>query len=214
MPRTQCLDEAAVHLFSSRVTLTPLPARTKRVQPPNEEKLEDLFRCHAAAVRAYARRRVPLEAVDDVVAETFAVAWRRLDRIPPDSLPWLLGVARNVAATQLRGARRARSLRERLWRSERPRVDHWTPSAGVRAEVAQALAGLSEEDREAITLVAWDELTPAEAARVMGKSSGAFRVRLHRVRTRLQRELALSLADSPGAATITATASAGKEGPR
>jgi RNA polymerase sigma-70 factor (ECF subfamily) len=60
-------------------------------------------------VHAFARRRVAAEAVDDVVSEAFTVAWRRLDDIPDDPLPWLLGVARNVVGTARRGeARRLR----------------------------------------------------------------------------------------------------------
>ena len=71
-----------------------------------EARLEALFDEHYSAVRTYARRRAPEALVDDVVAETFLVAWRRIDELPDDVRPWLLGVARKTLSTQLRSARR------------------------------------------------------------------------------------------------------------
>lgn len=65
-------------------------------------RFEALFREYHPAVRAYARRRVPQEVVDDIVSETFLVVWRRLDEVPERALPWLLTVARNVAGTESR----------------------------------------------------------------------------------------------------------------
>jgi RNA polymerase sigma-70 factor (ECF subfamily) len=123
-------------------------------------RFEGLFRDHHVAVVAYVRRRAPQEAVDDIVGETFLVAWRRLGCVPAEELPWLLAVARNVLATQRRGAVRRRAL---------------TP-----------LSRLAPKDREALTLIAWDGLQPHEAAVVLGDSAGAFRVRLHRARQRLR----------------------------
>ena len=55
--------------------------------------------------------------------------------------------------------------------------------------MAAALARLPANDREAITLIAWDGLRPAEAAIVLGQSPATFRVRLHRAKRRLRREL-------------------------
>jgi RNA polymerase sigma-70 factor (ECF subfamily) len=149
-------------------------------------RLEELFRRHHQAVSAYARRRAAGDTADDVVASTFLVAWRRLDEVPDDSLPWLLAVARNVIATQQRGSRRRGALRLRLEQSDpspAPAVDE---PAGP---IAAALGRLPANDREAITLIAWDGLRPAEAAAVLGQSPTAFRVRLHRARRRLRREL-------------------------
>lgn len=56
-------------------------------------RVEALFSEHSAAVRAYARRRVPSAVADDVVSDVFLVAWRRLDDVPDDGLPWLLACA-------------------------------------------------------------------------------------------------------------------------
>lgn len=152
------------------------------------ERLKELFERHHAAVHAYVRRRTRPEAVDDIVAETFLVVWRRVEEVPIDSLPWLLAVARNVLATQRRSVRRQLALVERLGWVRQETVE--PADALMSAEpIAEALALLSEKDREAITLVVWDGLSPAEAARVVGQSSASFRVRLHRAKRRLRREL-------------------------
>lgn len=152
-------------------------------------RFEGLFREHYPAVRAYARRRAPSEAVDDIVSETFLILWRRLEDVPDFPLPWLLAVARNVAGTQRRGSTR----RNRLWAKAQAahvegrdacerEVDH--------GRVAAALSRLSERDREALTLVGWDGLTPAQAAAVIGQPPDRFRQRLHRAGLRLKAQLA------------------------
>jgi RNA polymerase sigma factor (sigma-70 family) len=153
---------------------------------------EALFRDHHPAVRAYARRRVPPEAVDDIVSETFLVVWRRLDDVPERPLPWLLTVARNVVGTERRGAAR----RERLWlKAQSGHIEGGDPDEPVVADgrVVGALARLKERDREALTLVAWDGLTPAQAAAVLGEPSTRFRQRLHRAGRRLRAQLTAEL---------------------
>src|SRR5690242_21041229 len=76
-----------------------------------QERFEAVFRAHVALVRRYVARRTG-EGVDDVVAETFPAAWRRLDDVPADAAPWLLGTARRMLANQRRAApRRARRRR-------------------------------------------------------------------------------------------------------
>lgn len=152
------------------------------------ERFEHVFRRHHAAVTAYTRRRARSDAADDVVASTFLVAWRRLEEVPDDALPWLLGVARNVIATHERGSQRRGALRLRLEHTDAGATAPPTVAEPADGVVA-ALGRLSANDREAITLIAWDGLQPAEAARVLGQSPTAFRVRLHRARRRLRREL-------------------------
>jgi RNA polymerase sigma-70 factor (ECF subfamily) len=159
---------------------------------PRRARFEALFRAHHRAVRAYARRRVPPEAVDDIVSETFLVVWRRLDEVPEPSLPWLLTVARNVVGTERRGAAR----RERLWlKAQSGHVEGYDLGEPGIADgrVLCALARLKERDREALTLVAWDGLTPAQAAAVLGEPPVRFRQRLHRAGRRLRAQLAAEL---------------------
>lgn len=122
--------------------------------------------------------------MDDVVAEVFTVAWRSLDRIPAEALPWLLGVARNVVLHRHRAAGRRAALDVRL-RGER------APDPAVvdadASPVLAALAALGARDREVVMLVCWEGLSPAEAAVALGVSTPAVRVRLHRARRRLAR---------------------------
>ena len=142
-----------------------------------------------ALVSVWVRRSAGI-VVDDVVADTFLVAWRRLEDVPDLALPWLLGVARRVLADQRRGARRRRSLTERL-RRESPASGPWSPPAGLSVELTDALGVLTEREREALLLVAWDGLSPRDAAVVAGFSSSAFRVRLHRARGRVAAQLGI-----------------------
>ncbi len=66
---------------------------------------------------AFAARRVSgRESAEDVVADTFAIAWRRRDRIPEEALPWLYAIAANVIANQYRSSHRRHNLDERLAR--------------------------------------------------------------------------------------------------
>lgn len=151
----------------------------------DEAQLDALFRRHYRDVAAYARRRAAPDLVEDVVAETFLVAWRRLDEVPEDARPWLLGVARKTLSTQRRAGARRLSLLSKIAAQPAPRGTESPDDLGV----ADALARLSEGDREAITLVAWDGLSPSEAAVVVGQSAVAFRVRLHRAKKRLRQRL-------------------------
>lgn len=149
-----------------------------------EARFEGLFRDHYEAVLGYARRRVESGAVDDVVEETFLVAWRRLDVVPEPALPWLYGVARNVIGTQTRGAGRRRALWERL--ASTATMAALPESDRCGGVIAAALRQLSPTDREALILVAWEGLAPREAAIALGESAVAFRVRLYRARRRLR----------------------------
>jgi RNA polymerase sigma-70 factor (ECF subfamily) len=152
------------------------------------ERLEALFREHEPAVVAYVRRRAPEHAVDDVVAETFLVVWRRLDRVPDPALPWLLGVARRVLADQRRSDRRRRRLDSRLAATQSRALPPAAEPGEDRA--ITALQQLSEKDREALLLICWEGLTPREAAIVLGEPAGRFRVRLHRAKRRIKTLLA------------------------
>ena len=83
-----------------------------------EARFTRLYDAHYSAVRAYAWRREP-DAADDVVAETFMLAWQRLERVPAEPLPWLIGVARNVRLNRQRGERRRRDRELRSARRRR-----------------------------------------------------------------------------------------------
>ena len=166
--------------------------------PHRRSEFEALFAAHHAPVRAYVRRRAPTELVDDVVADTFLVVWRRLDRVPTaDPVPWLLAVARRQLANQLRAQRRRGALGERLQALLSPAPPAWQPPGGLDPELAAAMATLSQAEREALLLVAWEGLDGERAARAADCTPAAFRVRLHRAR----RRVAAALGERPGSTT-------------
>jgi RNA polymerase sigma-70 factor (ECF subfamily) len=147
-----------------------------------EERFDRLWREHAAAVLAYARRRVDGEQADEVVAETFVIAWRRLGDIPEAARPWLFGVARKVAANLRRSERRRDALHDRLAGEQRTGI----PETGDDGLAGRALAELPADDRELLMLLAWDGLSRPEAAAALGCSRATLAVRLHRARQRLR----------------------------
>lgn len=153
-----------------------------------QTEFEQLFREHYDSVYRYASRRVRSDAVQDVVSETFLTAWRRYGELRGDPLPWLLGVARRLTANHLRATARRDALHDRLSR-ERPAQARVGLETDAESRLSAALSALPERDREALMLTAWDGLEHRVAASVLGCSSGAFTVRLHRARRKLQRAL-------------------------
>jgi len=155
--------------------------------PSGEARFRDVFDRHFAAVAAYADRRCRTGDGDDVVAETFAVAWRRLDAIPVDAeLPWLYGVARKVLANQRRGRLRRLGLLDRLRSESIP--PQWTRDEGT-PPVVDALRRLKPDEREVLLLTAWEGLSHSEIAAAMGISANAVGIRVHRAKKRLAEEL-------------------------
>jgi RNA polymerase sigma-70 factor, ECF subfamily len=152
-------------------------------------RFEALYAAHNGAVRTYVRRRVDSQDADDVVADVFVIAWRRLGDVPDDPLPWLLGVARRVIANRWRGATRQAALRDRMI-SERSTLAPPACMAPQPREVLRALSAMREKDRETLLLVAWEGLAPAQAAKVLGVSPNTFSARLSRARRRFERALA------------------------
>ncbi len=164
-----------------------------RPRPGRARQFEAIFNACYPRVLGYAIRRTDdRSGAEDAVSETFLVAWRRLDDVPAEALPWLLGVARKVLANQRRAAGR-RSPDGPIVPLEA--VADPDPRAAVadlvadRQAFAAAFASLSPSDREVLALVSWDGLAPREAATVIGCSPATFSLRLHRARRRLMKEL-------------------------
>jgi RNA polymerase sigma-70 factor (ECF subfamily) len=156
-----------------------------------------LYDEHFSAVSRYVRRRCPREGSDDVIHEVFLVAWRRLDDVPAEPLPWLLGVARNTLANDIRSRRRRDALIARLAATRLPQEEFGAEptAADISPEVREALEALSEPALEALLLTAWEGLSPADAAQVLGCSATTFRARLYRARRVLAAALERSGAD-------------------
>jgi RNA polymerase sigma-70 factor (ECF subfamily) len=169
------------------------PSRIEKKAALGEElakvRFGRLYREQARAILAYALRRVENpEDASDVVAETFLVAWRRLDEIPlgRGERLWLYAVARRVTANIRRAEGRRTRLSERLAETLPAELANPPGPGGEAARALRAMAGLGDEERELLLLVTWDELSPSEAAKVLGLSQLAARSRLHRARRRLR----------------------------
>ena len=126
------------------------------------------------------------------MAETFIVAWRRLPEVPDDPIPWLLAVARRVLANQRRATGRRKALDQKLGSTSRAgslAASDPAEEVGARMALEDALEHLSEWDREALLLVAWEGLDNRRAAVVMNCSAASFAVGVHRARRRLTQHL-------------------------
>ena len=125
---------------------------------------------------------------EDLVAQVLEIAWRRIGEVPSDEpLPWLYAVAHNLWRNQARKDRRRYDLLTRFVASLPAEA---VPDEGAGA-LRMALANLSDADQEVLRLVAWDGVTPAGLATVLGCSPVAARARLHRARARLARQLGI-----------------------
>ncbi|MFC6885166.1 MULTISPECIES: RNA polymerase sigma factor [Actinomadura] len=158
----------------------------------DEDEFAALYARTQQALIGYALRRCdsPDDAAD-VVAETFATAWRRASELPPgdEARLWLYGTARRVLANQRRGASR-RALRTAALRAELAALSATVVRpADDGSAVARAFRSLPEADRELLSLVAWEGLGNAEIATVLGVSRNAVSIRLHRARKRMARAL-------------------------
>lgn len=173
-------------LLTSACQVWGLPDTCRVVDP--RARFEGVYAAHNAAVRTYVRRRVDSQDADDVVADVFVIAWRRLRDVPEDPLPWLLGVARRVIANRWRSTTRDSALRDRIM-FERPRIEPSPSTTPESREVLRALGAMREKDRETLLLVAWEGLTPAQAAQVLRVSPNTFSARLSRARRRFERAL-------------------------
>jgi len=165
---------------------------------------ETLYLSYADQVFAYASRRVGSDDAADVVADTFLVAWRRLEDVPEDALPWLYAAARNVINNARRAEVRRDALRSRLANTERYETnDDPAPMIEARADIVAAMRLLPAPECDALILAAWGDVEPRLAAALMGCSPGAFAVRVHRGRRHLMEILGSS---EPTAPSVRATA--------
>lgn len=177
-----------------------VPPRTSDGQarvPSEEAAFEAFYERHYPDIVRFLLRRGVGDDAPDLAADTFAVAWRRRSQwleLPAERrIGWLYSVARNVLANAGRAARRSAGLAERLAGRERVRQGRDAADQGAataeRLAIADAFARLSASDQELIRLVAWDGLTPSQAAEVLGCRLGTLTSRLHRARTRLKKHL-------------------------
>lgn len=174
-------------------------------------RFEAVFRANYRRVLAFAlRRSVDRDSAEEIVSETFLVAWRRLEAVPEDDpLPWLLATARNLLANQRRAARRREAAGPRVALDSVDPPDSAAPipeQVAERQAFARAFSVLRLRDREVLALSAWEGLSPREGGWVMGCSAATFSLRLHRARARLLKELAAGGHSLDGMADRSSTA--------
>ncbi|MFE5241871.1 MULTISPECIES: RNA polymerase sigma factor [unclassified Streptomyces] len=162
-----------------------------------------LFDRYADDIHRYVARRLGTEAADDLMAETFVIAFqqrRRYDVSRPQVRPWLYGIATHLVGGHRRAeARRLRALARAASTADTggsgdgepmaDRVAARVSAEGLRAELAGALAALPARYRDVLLVVAWGDLDYAEAAEALGVPVGTVRSRLHRARKKLRAAL-------------------------
>jgi RNA polymerase sigma factor (sigma-70 family) len=162
---------------------------------PDRARFDQLYAEHFAEVYAYVARRRSGHDVPDLVAEVFARAWQRIEAVPPapEDRLWLYGVGRRVLSQDERSTARRLALVNRLaqnrstW-TERPGGEQ-SDAPDATAQLRSLIEHLKPLDREVVRLVAWESLSHAEAAQVLGCSANAVAIRWHRSITRLRRSL-------------------------
>lgn len=163
----------------------------------DERRFERLYSQHHDRVAAYLLSRTDRESAQDALSRTFEIAWRRFDDVPVRQLPWLLGVARRTLAAQRRAQGRREALFDRIAAGGSGADDDGSDRFADRQLLVQALSRLTELEREAVLLIAWDGLSQQEAAIVLGCTRVAVAVRVHRARQRLTAALNESAGTQP-----------------
>jgi RNA polymerase sigma-70 factor (ECF subfamily) len=146
-----------------------------------------LFEAYKLDIASYCSWRTRSRAdAEEAVAEVFLVAWRKLDLVPEGDAAraWLYGTARKVTANTRRSGRRRDALVERV--SQQLPFEEEPGMSAEDAAVHEALALLSDQDREVLLLVEWEGLRPAELGDVLGCREVTARGRLHRARARFR----------------------------
>lgn len=175
---------------------------------PRDERFDGLYSEYRRPVLAYCMRRLDAFDAADVASETFLVAWRRMDELPPPpgTLPYLYAIAHNVIRNQRRaGWRRQRLGARLLGLADDPAPDD--PATVVvqneaDQEIRQAVHRLRPKDREIVMLYAWEDVPREVIAQMMGMSRSAVDQRIHRAYRRLARALEPSHAPSQVAPSI------------
>ncbi len=154
-----------------------------------------IFDRHAAAVRRFAIARVGPSTAEDIASEVFRIAFERrgsFDVQATSALPWLYGIAINLVRREMRGRARSYAAIERFG-GRRELTGDGGPDVGDRIdareellELREALTALTADEVDVLLLVAWEQLSPTEAAEVLGIPAETARTRLHRARRRIR----------------------------
>ena len=170
---------------------------------PQQQRFRAVYQANYARILGYAARRTAsADDAADVVAETFAIAWRKFDEIPggDEATLWLYGVARRVIANHHRKQASRSAVLEMLVRDYEEAVsfDPLLSPGGISPALAGAWQALKPNDRDLLGLVVWETLTMEQIASVIGCARAVAKVRIHRARRRLAEELGRRGIEVPG----------------
>ena len=149
------------------------------------ERFTACWHAEGPRVLAYARRHIGDDLAQEVVSDTFMVAWRKWDSVPDPAIGWLIATARGVIRNRRRSLRRQHDLEARVALLDQVASPDATESVLVRQDALHRLAELSDQHREALLMTSWDGLTSEEAAEALGIRPAAFRRRVSRARASL-----------------------------
>jgi RNA polymerase sigma factor (sigma-70 family) len=156
-----------------------------------------LYRRHSAAVYRYLARRAGPAVAEDLLADVFVTAIEAGERARPhvsgSALPWLYGIAGNLLRRHFTAARRRKAetsaAADAVTTLDWDAVDARLDAAARRQDLAAVLGELTDGERELLLLVAWEGLSPAEAAEALDLTPSVVRSRLYRARNRAQSAL-------------------------
>ena len=168
-----------------------------RLSLTEPERFELLFQRHAPSIQRYLVRRLGADAADDIVSETFLLAFRQRTSYDParaDARPWLYGIATNLIGRHRRAEIRlyralARTGADPVTEPFTDRVDDRVSAGRASRQLASALARLSAKLRDTMLLAAWSDLSYEEIAVALGVPVGTVRSRLSRARSRLRQTM-------------------------
>ncbi|MCB1253847.1 MAG: sigma-70 family RNA polymerase sigma factor [Austwickia sp.] len=190
---------------------TRQPAQRHGINP--EARFRAFYSDSYADVLRFVRRRTPPDRAEDVVAEVFLVAWRRVADLPVDrdaARAWVYGVARHTMLNDRRATQRRDALAVRLaeatWPAEAPDPATDPQFVADRLDLEAAWRELPAADQEVLALTVLDGLTSAQAGAVLGITAVAYRLRLSRARATLRRALGAAPEAAPDGATTRRTA--------
>lgn len=155
-----------------------------------------LFDRHAEIIHRYVARRVGQDAANDVMSETFLVAFRRreaYDMDRPDARPWLFRIATVLLKQYRRIEAREWQAFNSLGAVAAADVAGIEDFVGSRVDARIALAGIgttlaqmASRDRDVLLLYAWEDLTYEEIGVALNIPIGTVRSRLNRARRKLR----------------------------
>ncbi|GAA2810422.1 RNA polymerase sigma factor [Kribbella solani] len=170
---------------------SPPPSSDRELLSGSVADFGRLFDRYAAQLHRYCSRRIGPDLADDVVAETFLIAYERRCSFDPSrssGLPWLYGIATNV----LHRHRKAEARAHRILTYQGDSADIVAETATERTDaaarirtIARVLGALPRRHRDVIFLAAAG-LEYAEIAAALAIPVGTVRSRLHRARARLR----------------------------